>query len=98
MILFIRANTAFFNNLVLSLGLGKPCFSLADSNGEIYSTRKCPLVLLSNDEGLKILMTKVSRYVRDETHRFGHDVSRPICAQNYMEGYKDDTQPVLNAI
>lgn len=94
MILFICANTAFFNNLVLSLsslGLGKPCFSLADSN-------ECPLVLLSNDEGLKILMTKVSRYVRDETHRFGHDVSRPICAQNYMEGYKDDTQPVLNAI
>ena len=81
-----------------SLGLGKPCFSLADSNEEICSTRKCPLVLLSNDEGLKILMTKVSRYVRDETHRFGHEYVRPICAENCVEDFKDDTQPVLNAI
>jgi excinuclease UvrABC nuclease subunit len=47
-----------------SLDLGKPCFSLADSNEEIYSTRKYPLILFSNDEGLKIV-----RYVRDETHR-----------------------------
>lgn len=47
-----------------SLGLGKPCFSLADSNEEIYSTRKHPLILLSNDKGLKIV-----RCVRDETHR-----------------------------
>jgi hypothetical protein len=85
MILFICANTAFFNNLH-SLGLGKPCFSLAYSNKGIYSTRKCHLVLLSNDEGL--------RYVRDE-------YARPICAENCVEGYKDEkkfTQPVLNAI
>jgi excinuclease UvrABC nuclease subunit len=46
------------------MGLGKPCFSLADSNEEIYSTRKYPLILLSNDKGLKVV-----RYVRDETHR-----------------------------
>jgi excinuclease ABC subunit C len=50
-----------------SLGLEIPCFSLAKGNEEIYSTsRKYPLILPSNDEGLMLL-----RNVRDESHRFG---------------------------
>ena len=50
-----------------SLGLEIPCFSLAKGNEEIYSTsRKYPLILPANDEGLRLL-----RYVRDESHRFG---------------------------
>jgi excinuclease ABC subunit C len=50
-----------------SLGLEIPCFSLAKGNEEIYSTsRKYPVILPANDEGLRLL-----RYVRDESHRFG---------------------------
>lgn len=50
-----------------SLGLDIPCFSLAKGNEEIYLVgRKDPLILPSNDEGLKLL-----RYIRDESHRFG---------------------------
>jgi excinuclease ABC subunit C len=50
-----------------SLGLEIPCISLAKGNEEIYTiSRKWPLILPANDEGLKLL-----RYVRDESHRFG---------------------------
>ncbi|MGH9977369.1 MAG: excinuclease ABC subunit UvrC, partial [Nitrososphaeraceae archaeon] len=50
-----------------SHGLEIPCFSLAKGNEEIYSTsRKYPIILPANDEGLRLL-----RHVRDESHRFG---------------------------
>lgn len=53
--------------ILRSHGLEIPCFSLAKGNEEIYSTsRKYPLILPANDEGLRLL-----RHVRDESHRFG---------------------------
>lgn len=49
-----------------SVGLDIPCISLAKGNEEIYTIdRKFPLILASNNEGLKLL-----RHIRDESHRF----------------------------